>query len=324
MLSSAHIISYNKNELKKQELHCLGDIEKMDNHIHWIDCINGSPEEISEIGDFFNIHPLVIEDIIDEGQMPKLEDYGDYIVLIIKDIDYKIKAEEPLTMEQMTIILKGNTLMSFRKRFSYLDLKIGGKLKEGTMLRKSKGDTLLYTLADIVVDHYFQVLEDMDQGIDDMEDNVLEHPEPDVLEDIYNLKRSLIYMRRTLWPTRNAMNHLTRTDSIQIEEKTIFYFRDLYDHIIQIIDLTETYREICSGLLDTYLSSVSNKTNDIMKVLTVFSTIFIPLTFIAGVYGMNFKYMPELYLKWAYPVFWIISGLITIVMLIYFKKKKWL
>ena len=144
-----------------------------------------------------------------------------------------------------------------------------------------------------------------------------------MLGEIYLIKRNLIYIRKTLWPTRTAISHLTKNDYDLVDEKTLYYFRDIYDNIIQMIDIIETYRDICSGMLDTYLSSVSNKTNEIMKVLTIFSTIFIPLTFLAGVYGMNFKFLPELSWKYGYLGFWIISIIIILILLRYFKKKKW-
>ena len=150
------------------------------------------------------------------------------------------------------------------------------------------------------------------------------NPRKEILEEIYKLKRELVYIRKTLWPMRNTINSLSKNDFDLIDGKTIYYFRDVYDHIIQMIDMVETYREICSGMMDTYLTNISNKTNDIMKVLTVFSTIFIPLTFLAGVYGMNFKYLPELNWKYGYASFWVISAILTGFMLRYFRNKKWL
>ncbi len=184
-------------------------------------------------------------------------------------------------------------------------------------------DDLLYSLLDAIVDGYFLLLEEIGEIIDTLEDELLIEPSDEILQKIYVLKRDLIYIRNNLWPMRNVSSNLSKDQYDLIDGKTIYYMRDISDNVIQIIDLVEIYREICSGMLDTYLSSIGNKTNEVMKVLTIFSTIFIPLSFVAGVYGMNFDYMPELRWKYSYHTFWIFSLGITGFMLRYFKKKNW-
>ncbi len=229
-----------------------------------------------------------------------------------------------LEVEQFSFILFKDLVISFQQSNSNLYEGILSRMGDGSNIRKNGADDLLYALTDIIVDNYFLVVEQMGEKIDEVEDKVLSNPEREVLQEIYELKRNLIYIRKTLWPMRNTISSISKNDFELIDERTLYYFRDIYDHILEMIDIVETYREICSGMLDTYLSGISNKTNDIMKVLTIFSTIFIPLTFIAGVYGMNFRYLPELNWKYGYASFWVISAILTGFMLRYFRKKKWL
>lgn len=229
-----------------------------------------------------------------------------------------------LDTEQISFLLFEKQLISFQESESSIFNPLIKRLAEGTYIRKNGADDLLYGLIDTIVDNYFLIMEKIGDDIDTVEDELLSNPTKEVLHEIYTLKRELVYIRNSLWPMRNIVSSLSRDDYGFIDEKTTHYFRDVHDHTIQMIDIIETYRDICSGMLDTYLSSIANKTNDVMKILTIFSTIFIPLTFLAGIYGMNFKYIPELNWKYSYPVFWIISIITTIVMIRFFKKKKWL
>jgi len=185
-------------------------------------------------------------------------------------------------------------------------------------------DYLMYALLDAVVDNYFVVLEKIGERIEDLEEQLIADPGPETLQAIHHLKRELIFLRKSVWPLRESISALERGELDLIQDKTTVYLRDVYDHTIQVIDTVETYRDMVSGMLDVYLSSVSNKMNEVMKVLTIIATIFIPITFIAGVYGMNFKHMPELETEWGYPVVWLVMILIGVVMLAYFRKKKWL
>ena len=242
--------------------------------------------------------------------------------LILEDL--KRLANGELIIEQFSFILFKDLLISFQPVYFNPFSALVARMSEGSNIRKNGADDLLHALTDTIVDNYFLIVEKIGEKIDQVEDDLLTNPKREMLQEIYKLKRNLIYIKKTLWPMRNIMSSISKNEFELIDDKTLYYFRDIHDHIIQMIDITETYREICSGMLDTYLSSISNKTNDIMKVLTIFSTIFIPLTFLAGVYGMNFKYLPELNWKYGYASFWIISALLIGFMLRYFRKKNWL
>lgn len=315
--------NYNKEKFERIEVE---DLKKLiipqDNSIKWIE-INSLKdiELINRVGQKFNIHPLVIEDILKEDHMPKIEDYQEYLFLIIEGM--YLQKDGELKVEQFSFILFKDLVISFLESDLNPFKKVLERMSEGSNIRKNGADDLLYALTDTIVDEYFLVIEKFGEYIDVVEDKVLSNPSKEILLEINKLKRNLFYIRKTLWPMRNAIGNLSKEEFDLIDERTLYYFRDIYDHIIQMVDIIETYREICSGMLDSYLFSISNKTNDIMKVLTIFSTIFIPLTFIAGVYGMNFKYLPELKWKYGYASFWVVSVIIIYVMLRFFKKKKW-
>lgn len=315
--------NYDMDKFERKEIDDLDELvlEQYEG-VKWIE-INSLEDTdfINSVGKQFNLHPLVIEDILSTDHMPKLEDYDKYLFLIIEGMNL-INGE--LEVEQFSFILFKDLVISFQQSDSKIFELILSRLSEGSNIRKNGADDLLYALTDVIVDNYFLVVERIGEKIDEVEDIVLLNPKREVLQEIYKLKRDLIYIRKTLWPMRNAISSISKNDFDLVDEKTLYYFRDVYDHIIQMIDIIETYRDICSGMLDTYLSSISNKTNDIMKVLTIFSTIFIPLTFIAGVYGMNFKFLPELHWKYGYASFWVVSAIITGFMLRYFRKKNWL
>ncbi len=316
-------VEYDKDKLRIRELNNIQEIGDMDrDKINWINILSLEDTDIiREVAARFGLHPLVIRDILDIEHIPKSEDYGEYLFLIIKDADY---TDNEFSTKQISLVLLGNTVLSFQQSKPDLYDDVITSLEEGASIRKNGADDLLYVLINEAVDNYFEVIESMGRVIDKIEDEVLLNPKKEALDVIYNLKKDLIYMRKALWSMKNAIDDTLRNEHDLIDEKTLYYFRGVYNHIIQILDMTETYRDICIGVLDTYLSSVSNKTNDIMKVLTIYSTIFIPLSFIAGVYGMNFRYFPELSWKYSYLGFWVISLIITGVMLRFFRKKKWL
>lgn len=316
--------NYNNEKFKRGELKKLDELVIVkDNSVKWLEITSlDNIELINQICKKFNIHPLVLEDILSEDHMPKLEDYEEYLFLIVEGLN--LREDSELEVEQFSFILFKDLVISFQQRDSNPFETVLARMSEGSNIRKNGADDLLYALTDTIVDNYFSVIEKIGEKIDEVEDEVLLNPQREILQEIYKLKRDLIYIRKTLWPMRNVISNLSKNEFDLIDERTLYYFRDIYDHIIQMIEIIETYRDICSGMLDTYLSSISNKTNDIMKVLTIFSTIFIPLTFIAGVYGMNFRYLPELNWKYGYASFWIISAVITGFMLRYFRRKNWL
>lgn len=321
---------YDKEEFIKKDIASIEEFinDQDGNYVRWLDIVGLSDEKmIQDICEKFKIHPLVIEDMLNVDQSPKMEDYEQSLFVVAKNIILEEDQEEEnqvLQLEQISFMIYKDKLISFRHKDTGIFDDIDSRLKDGTALRKNNSDDLLYALLDIIVDKYFTVMEDLGDRLDDLEDETLENPDRSILGKIYLLKRDLISIRNVLWAMRNTVSSISKNEYDIINGNTIYYFRDIYDHIIQIINITETYREIASSMLEIYLSSIGNKTNDVMKVLTIYSTIFIPLTFIAGVYGMNFKYMPELYWKYGYASFWLISIAITVYSVKFFKKKGWM
>ena len=291
----------------------------------WID-IHGLAEVnvIEEIGRQFNLHPLVLEDILSTNQLPKLEDYGKYIFIIMRKLIWNDEENE-FDFEQTSLILGENYVISLQERDTNLFDPIYERIRVPKgRVRSMKSDYLYYVLIDIIVDNYFIVLEKLGEDIENVEDILVKNPDPVTLQLIYGLKKSTIELRKSIWPIREVINKLQREQSSLLGDELQIYLRDIYDHIFRISDLLENNREIVFGMLDMYLSSVSNRMNDIMKVLTIISTIFIPLSFLAGFYGMNFKDMPEFSQPSAYPILIIVMILIAIVMLYYFRRKRWL
>lgn len=315
---------YNNETLERQEVISAKELlEERRDVVKWLDVIGiANIETVYEICRDLGIHPLAQEDILNTSQSPKAEEYDSFLFMVTKNIFFD--EDGALDTEQICLVLFDDTVVTFQEYDNDSFQYIHQRLEEGKTLRKNGSDDLIYALIDSIVDNYFIVLEAIGEEIDEVEDQLLEKPEKEVLNRIYHLKRELIFFRNILWPTRNIASELARGEFEAIDTKTIIYFRDVYDHVIQMIDIVETYRDICSGMLDTYLSSIGYKTNEVMKILTVFSTIFIPLTFLAGVYGMNFKFFPELDWKLGYFGFWGVSALITIFMLRFLRNKGWL
>lgn len=317
------LTNYNSDKIERKEIKDLNQIDHYDNKsVSWLQ-ITALEDVglINKIKEEFNLHPLVIEDILSINHMPKLEDYKEYLFLIVEAMF--LDENNKLEVEQYSFILFKDLVISFQQSETNIFDSVLSRLSDGSNIRRNGADDLLYSLTAAIVDNYFLVVEKIGENIDEVEDKVLLNPKKEILQEIYKIKRDLIYIRKTLWPMRNAISSISKNDYDLVDEKTLYYFRDSYDHIIQLIDIIETYRDICSGMLDTYLSSISYKTNEIMKVLTIFSSIFIPLTFLSGVYGMNFKYFPELNWKYGYLSFWIISAVIIVALLRYFKNKNW-
>jgi len=293
--------------------------------VTWINIDGVHQVEIMEkIGAHFGIHPLILEDIMNTGQRPKMEDFEDYIFVVVKMIYYDEKDNE-IKAEQVSLLIGLNFVISFQEKEGDVFNPIRDRIRKAKgRIRKMGADYLAYALIDTIVDHYFIVLEKLGEKIEDMEEELVTNPTPETLQTIHNLKRELIVLRKSIWPLREVISVLERGESPLIHESTSIYLRDVYDHTIQVVDTIETFRDMVSGMLDVYLSSVSNRMNEVMKVLTIIATIFIPLTFIAGIYGMNFKYIPELEWHWGY--FTVILGMVIIGfgMVLYFRNKKWL
>lgn len=315
---------YDREEFEELRLDGVDEfINDKSRKVKWLNIIGlHDTMLIDELCKGLNIHPLVTEDILNTGQGVKFENYEDYLFVNTKLVFLNSQGE--LEREQISFVLFEDRLISFQEIQSSLFNPLIKRLLEGTYIRKNGTDDLFYGLLDAIVDNYFILMEDIGDKIDEVEDELLSDPSKNILEKIYNLKRELIYIRNSLWPMRNIVGRLSKNDFALIDERTSYYLRDVYENTVQAIDIVETYREICSGMLDTYLSTIGNKTNEVMKILTIFSTIFIPLTFLAGVYGMNFKYLPELDWKYGYLSFWLISIITIGIMIRFFRKKGWL
>ena len=281
-------------------------------------------EILEKLGECYGFHPLMLEDILNTDQRPKMEDYGDYIYIVLKMLSQSNKNNGIMT-EQISLILGPNFVISFQEMEGDIFDPIRERIRNGKgRIRKMGADYLAYALLDSIIDNYFIIMEKLGEKIEFLEEELVTRPTAQTLKTIHQLKREMIFLRRAVWPLREVVSGLERGESSLMKEPTRIYLRDVYDHTIQVIDTIETFRDMISGMLDIYLSSISNRMNAVMKVLTIIATIFMPLTFIAGIYGMNFKYMPELDWRWGYPAVWLVVVFIGISMLIYFKKKRWL
>ncbi|MBM4340631.1 MAG: magnesium/cobalt transporter CorA [Deltaproteobacteria bacterium] len=282
-------------------------------------------EIIEKLGQCFGFHPLVMEDILNTDQRPKMEIYGDYLYIVLKML-HGGDAGHSVEGEQVSLILGSNFVISFQEEkegdvFNPVRERI--RTSKG-LIRKMGSDYLAYSLIDTIVDHYFLILERLGDQVELLEEELMTHPTDQTIKKIQAIRNEIAFVRRVVWPLREVVSNLGRRESPLIKETTEIYLRDVYDHTVQIMDTIESYRDIISGMLDIYLSSVSNRLNSVMKVLTIIATIFMPLTFIAGIYGMNFKYMPELEWRWGYPAIWMVIVFIGIFMVVFYKKKKWI
>jgi magnesium transporter len=293
--------------------------------VSWIN-IDGlhEVEILEKLGGQFELHPLMLEDILNTDQRPKHEDFEKHIFIVIKMLSFDEQAQS-LDSEQVSLVLGKNFVISFQERIGDVFEPIRERIRNGKgRIRKMGPDYLMYSLLDAIVDNYFAILEKLGDKIEAVEEDLVGDPAERTLQQIHFLKKEMIFLRRSVWPLREVISGLERNESPLIKDTTDAYLRDIYDHTVQVIDTVETFRDMVSGMLDTYLSSLSNRMNSIMKVLTIIATIFIPLTFVAGLYGMNFKDMPELKWRWGYPMVLLVMALIAGAMLVYFKRKKWL
>ncbi len=321
------VIDYSKDAVTEQEIKSLDEIlqYKETSTVTWV-VIEGltNVELVEKIGALFAIHPLVLEDILNTHQRPKFEEYGDYLYIVLKSLMPE-NGQFTVNYEQISLLVLKNFVFTFKEKQDTLLHPLMQRIRNSKGRFRSQGsDYLTYAILDTVVDQNFVLMDALDESINGLEDELFTHPTPKVLTGIQLLKREIIGIRRNTSPVRELMAGLLRSESELISEYTRLYLRDVSDHTIRVMELVESYRDILSGLLDIYLSSVSHKMNEVMKVLTVFASIFIPLTFLAGIYGMNFEYMPELKWKWAYPALWGAFVAIPVVLLVYFRRKKWL
>jgi len=321
------VIDYDEAHFQEEEIKAVEECFPFKDKptVTWInvDAIH-QVEILEQLGDCFGLHPLVLEDILNTDQRPKMEDFGEYIFVVLKTFSYNDPSDE-VEPEQISLILGPGFVLSFQEREGDVFNPIRERVRNGKgRIRRMGADYLAYALLDLVVDNYFIVLEQVGEKVEFLEEELVTNPTPETLQTIHNLKREMIFLRKSVWPLREVIGGLERGESSLIEESTGIYLRDVYDHTIQVIDTIETFRDMISGMLDIYLSSVSNRMNEVMKVLTIIATIFIPLTLVAGIYGMNFQYMPELEWRWGYPMFWLVVLAIGVLMVVYFRRKKWL
>lgn len=319
------LIEFNETEFFEQEFYsldqCLAHVKP--DMVKWIN-IEGIHDTgiIEKVGKMYNIHPLTLEDIVQVDQRPKFEDYEHYVVAIMKMLYY----DTEIHSEQLAIVLLENTVISFQEPEGgdAFDV-IRNRLRQSKgRIRRQGADYLAYCLIDALVDYYFTIIEAIGDKIEKIEEDIINNPKKTSLLHLYQMKREMIYLRKQVWPMRDMINNMVRSETALIKESSDIYLRDLNDHVTRIIDTVETYRDLLSGIMDIYLSTNSNRMNEVMKVLTIMSSIFIPITFIAGVYGMNFDNMPELHTKNGYFVTWGVMVAVVITLLIFFKRKKWL
>jgi magnesium transporter len=279
---------------------------------------------LEALGGHFGLHPLVLEDVMNVGERPKLEDFGDYVFVLLKLLSYEDDNDEILT-HQVSVVMGRNWVISFHEEQHPMVETIQRRIQDGVgRFRQAGADYLAYALIDIIVDQFFVVLEMIEDDMERLELEVVQNPGPDMLQRIHRLKNAMIVLRKSVWPLREVLGALQRGETPLVQERTQVYLRDVYDHTIQIIDTVETFRDVLSGLVDIHLSSVSNRLNEVMKMLTIIATVFMPLSFLAGVYGTNFKHLPELEWPYAYPTFWAICIATAGLMLRYFRRRQWL
>ncbi|MFU8787661.1 MAG: magnesium/cobalt transporter CorA [Methylobacter sp.] len=321
------VIDYNKTALTQRTIKSIDELlpYQATDSITWV-IIDGLQDVsiIDAIGQHFGIHALILEDILNTHQRPKFEEFDDYLFIVVKALAVP-DDEFGVDYEQVSLLLLNNIVFTFKEKPDAIFDPLFTRLdNEKSQIRTLGADYLTYIIMDSIVDEYFTLQDSFDELIEAVEDELLANPTAQTLATIQKIRRELIFLRRSVSPLRELLSAILRSESPLLDAKTQRYFRDVYDHVIRVTEAIESYRDLIAGMLDIYLSSVSNKMNETMKVLTVFASIFIPLTFIAGVYGMNFEFMPELKWRWGYPALWLVFIGISVSLLRFFKKKHWI
>ncbi len=321
------LFEYDADEIKETELSTVDEAFPIrdDPPVGWLN-VDGlhDPELLRKVRDYFDLHLLLMEDVVTVDQRPKMDEYPGCLYLLVPMLSFH---SDTLTVqsEQLSLILGPTWVLTFQEREGDVFEPVRERIRSASGRIRSRGaDYLAYALLDAVVDRYFVILEKLGDVTEEMEPRVLADPIPRTLQQINHLKRELLLMRKAVWPLREVLNAFGRTESPLVEAGSRAFIRDVYDHAVHVIDTVETLRDLASGMTDLYLSSVGQKTNEVMKVLTLVATIFIPLTFLAGVYGMNFEFMPELKIRWAYPALWGVMLLVAGGMVWYFRRRKWI
>ena len=324
--SKIRVVQYSLDEVSEQEVWDAVSLEGQvkEGCVTWID-IQGLGDErtIRALARQFDLHPLAVEDVVNTPQRPKTEAYGQQQLVIARRV--KIQQSTELVIEQVSIILGPDYVITFQESHEDLFQPVRQRIQqENARLRQQGPDYLVYAILDTIVDGYYPILESLGDQLERLEDAVLERPHPQLLRRLNSVKKRLVNLRRIIWPQRDAVNALMRDDSALITDQVRLFLRDTYDHCVQTSEVVEMYRETATGLLNTYLSSVGHRTNEVMRVLTIMSSIFVPLTFLAGIYGMNFEHMPELSFQWAYPSVWLAMFCVVGGMLFFFYRKGWI
>jgi len=322
------VLEYGPDHLLETEEEGLDEVLKYRDTtpVTWIN-VSGVHDEsvVRTIGDHFHVHPLIQEDIAHTGQRPKLDPQENYLYLVVKMLYFDEDRGGELRAEQVSLLVGERNLISFQEDPGDVFDPVRKRIRNGRGQIQDRGpDYLAYAILDVIVDHYFVVLEELGIRTEEMEDEITGETPQDIEDDIHDLRRDLIYMRRMTWPMRELLYQLERLDSPFWADNNQPYVRDTYDHVVQVLDLVEALRDTASGLHDLHMTSISNRMNEIMKVLTIIGTIFIPLTFVAGIYGMNFEYMPELGWRWAYPTVWVLMIALAGALLLYFRRREWI
>lgn len=324
--SHVDLISYNSTELKEASGPTLAEClpQSLAEGVTWINVVGlQNIDLIKEIGQHYSLHPLVMEDILNTAQRSKVEEFDKYVFVVLKLVVWNPR-KNLFNTQQISIIFGTNFLLSFQEEPYDGVTTIADRIRHCQgRLREHNADYLAYTLIDSVIDQYFVVLEGIGEQLESTEEDIMKNPSREKANILYRLKRQLIMFRKAVWPAREVVNNLLRINEALVSSTTLPYLRDVYDHTVQVIDTIETDRDMLGGMLDIYLSSLTNRINEVMKVLTIIATIFIPLTFIASIYGMNFIDMPELRWHYGYPAVLTIMAIVAIIMIIYFRKKKW-
>ena len=321
------VLDYDERELRERVVTDLGQVWPLRDSatVSWVN-VDGlhDVELVRGLGEHFGIHPLALEDVLSPGQRPKAEEYDGHLFIVLSMLGWnaeRVQVED----EQVSLVLGPRWVLTFQERVGdHLD-PVRERLRQGKGRIRTRGaDYLAYAIVDALVDHYFHVMENVGAVTEELELEVLERPTRETMERLHHLKRELVVVRRAAWPLRDLTNGLARSDSPHIQQPTKVFLRDVYDHTVQIIDTVEGLRDVVSGTIDLYLSNISHRTNEVMKVLTIMASIFIPLTFLAGIYGMNFDRMPELHVAWAYPALLVLMLVVAGGMVLYFRRKGWL
>jgi magnesium transporter len=325
-MPTLRLISYDAHSFQEREI---GTIDELldsveGSKVNWINVDGlGDVATLRKLGEYFRIHPLALEDVFNTGQRPHIDEYEDQLFMVLQMVYQEEQGE--LVFEQMSVFLGEKYVITIQEDPGDMFDPIRKRLREGRgNARFMRSDYLAYTLIDTAVDQYFPLSEALGDSVECMEEELLQNPTREKLRQIHELRQALAQLRRAVWPTREVITHLLRDDSGLVAEKTKPFLRDCLDHVLAIVDLLESYRDITTSFMDLYVSSLSMRTNEIMRVLTIISSIFIPLTFIAGLYGMNFVHMPELHWRLGYPFALVLMLLVAVGMIAYFKRKNWL